>query len=189
MTASLKSIFLNKDSSSPKYSLLWRILNKWHRGIGFQSAIWVLAHSRPGWNMSQNFVKSIFKYAANLHSCHDFYRSSYNRFAKILLCWTWMPQKGRTIPGHILTGLRVISIRNVRPIDSSKPWHHIHNPCPPAMCVYIMAPSRPVHHLLDVNIPSLCQLSHSPILPFNFAYPPLKILEYTSLAKFRVNFL
>ena len=93
------------------------------------------------------------------------------------------------VPGHILTGLRVISIRNVCPIDSSKPWHHIHNPCPPAMCVYIMAPSRPVHHLLDVNIPSLCQLSHSPILPFNFAYPPLKILEYTSLAKFRVNFL
>ena len=82
-----------------------------------------------------------------------------NRFAKILLCWTWMPQKGRTIPGHILTGLRVISIRNVCPIDSSKPWHHIHNPCPPAMCVYIMAPSRPVHHLLDVNIASLCQLS------------------------------
>ena len=39
------------------------------------------------------------------------------------------------------------------------------------------------------NIASLCQLSHSPILPFNFAYPPLKILEYTSLAKFRVNFL
>ena len=85
--------------------------------------------------------------------------------------------------------LRVISLRNVWPIDSSKPWHHIHNPCPPAMCVCIMAPSRPVHHLLDVNIPSLCQLSHSPILPFNFAYTPLKILEYISLAKFRVNFL
>ena len=118
-----------------------------------------------------------------------FFRSSCNRFAKILLGWSWMPQKARTISVHILTGLRVISIRNVCPIDSSKPWHHIHNPCPPAMCVCIMAPSRPVHHLLDVNIPSLCQLSHSPILPFNFAYPPLKILEYTSLAKFRVNIL